>query len=96
MGLSSFTESTTKEDDKQKKKAEKHRLENDLIVLQSDQRKFEKKVEAIELELRTLQKNYTALGFQIKDKQEEVKKSQGNMQFLDEEVRVLKKKINNL
>lgn len=96
MALSAFTGTVSKDDEKEKKNADKRRFENDLIALQSDQKKSEKKVENLELDLRVLQKKYTAIGFEIKDKQEEMKKSQSDMQFLEEEVRVLKKKINNL
>lgn len=96
MSLAAFPASGDAKADDAKNKATKRRLENDLISLESERSKFLRKVESMELDLRVLQKKYTALGFEIKDKQEEVKKSQGNLQFLDEEVRVLKKKVANL
>lgn len=97
MTLSAFPGSASSDNSEdEKKKADKRRFENDLISMESDRSKFAQKVEAIELDLRTLQKNYNNLGFEIKDKQAEVKKHQGDLEFLDEEIRILKKKVNNL
>lgn len=96
MALASFKESSITSGDDAKKNADKRRFENDLISMEADESRFLKKVEAMELDLRILQKNYTALGFEIKDKHEEMQKSQSSLQFLEEEIRVLKKKINNL
>lgn len=96
MAIASFPAQSTKNEEDAKNKADKRRFENDLIAMESDRSKFLRKVESMDLELRVMQKNYTTLGFAIKDKQAEVKKSHDNVQFLDEEIHVLKKKINNL
>jgi peptidoglycan hydrolase CwlO-like protein len=97
MALASFpAQSSTNNEDEAKNKATKRRFENDLMAMQSDQSKFLRNVEALEVDLRVLRKNYTDIGFAIKDKQEEVKKSQSNLQFLEDEIHALKKKIANL
>lgn len=96
MAIASFPAQKTKNEDDAKQRAVKRRLENDLISMEADQSKHSRNVESLELDLRTLQKQYVALGFEILDKQEEVKKHQSELQFLDEEIRALKKKINNL
>ncbi len=98
MPLGFFPDPSTTDTDAEeaKKRADKHRFEDDLVVLESDRYRALKKVEDMELDLRTMQKNYTAMGFAIKDKQEEMKKQQSQMQFLDEEIHTLKKKIDNL
>ncbi|MDD5083332.1 MAG: hypothetical protein PHT88_00145 [Candidatus Moranbacteria bacterium] len=97
MSLSAFADPRSNNDeDEAKKTAARHRFENDLIAMQTDESKLLKKVEFAETDLRVMQKTYTDLGFAIKDKQEEVKKDQEKLRFLEEEIRIMKKKITNL
>jgi predicted nucleic acid-binding Zn-ribbon protein len=86
--------SSDRDEDASKKKAAQRRIEDELIVVQSDRSKINRRLEDAEIELRTLQKQYTQIGFSIKDKQTEVKKDRERAHFLDEEIRVLKKKLN--
>jgi peptidoglycan hydrolase CwlO-like protein len=95
MAFSGFSPQSVGQDDA-KNKADKRRFENDLMMMQGERSTAQKNIDAAELDIRVLQKKYTALGFEIKDKQAAVKTSQGKLQFLDEEIRILKKKIANL
>ncbi len=97
MALSSFPrESADVSGDDAKKKSDKHRFENDLVVMQSDWGKMSRQIEATDTDLRVMRKQYTTLGFVIKEKEDELKKNRSKMDFLEEEMRVLKKRINNL
>jgi peptidoglycan hydrolase CwlO-like protein len=79
-----------------KRKADRRRFENDLISMQADRTRLLRQAEAAVTDLRVLQKKYIEIGFEIKDKQAETKKSESNLIFLEEEIRVLKKKITSL
>lgn len=97
MALASFPrESADASGDDAKKKSDKHRFESDLVVMQSDWGKMSRQVDATDTDLRVMRKQYTTLGFAIKEKEEELKKNRSKMDFLEEEIRVLKKRINNL
>lgn len=90
----SFLQNTDGDD--RSKQAALRRFQGDLIALESDRVKLARKVEEVTLELRLDQKKWTTLGLEIKEKQEMMKKSQSRLDFLDEEIRSLKRKINNL
>lgn len=78
------------------KRAEKRRFEYDLIILESDRSKFDKKQEAEEKMLRVLKKQYDEKRFEIEEKEKEFKKNEERLRFMNEEIRALKKKINSL
>jgi peptidoglycan hydrolase CwlO-like protein len=96
MGYNTFSRLTSATESNAKKKADKRRFESDLLSMQSDYAHMVRLMESVELELRVLQKKYTQTGFDIKDKQEELQKSKSKMIFLNEEIRIIKKKISNL
>lgn len=84
------------QDDKHEKQAKLRRFQGELMSIESDRNRLSRKVEDTNLELRIAQKKWTELGFEIKEKQDMLKKSQSELQFLEEEIRVIKKKINML
>jgi chromosome segregation ATPase len=82
--------------DKKDKQAALRRLQSEMVILDSDRVKMERKTADLDLELRNLQRKWTAMGLEIKEKQELLKKTRQNLGFVTEEIRQLKKKINNL
>lgn len=82
--------------DNSEKQAKLRRFESELVVFESDRNKLARKTEETNLELRIAQKKWNDLGFEIKEKQDLLKKNQDKLQFLEEEIRILKKKINTL
>lgn len=96
MSLAFTGSQSGKSEDNAQRQAALRRLEGDLISLESDRSKLAKNVDAINLELRDMQKKWNQLGLDIKDRQKIVKKDEERLRFFEEEIRVLKKKMNNL
>lgn len=96
MALAFTGSQSGKSEENAQRQATLRRLEGDLISLESDRSKLAKNVDAINLELRDMQKKWNQLGLDIKDKQKFVKKDEERLRFFEEEIRVLKKKMNNV
>lgn len=78
------------------KKAQLRRLESDLLILQSDFRKNERKKIDIQIELKKIKHEKDILTSNIQTKEAEIKKIDSNQFVINEDIKALKKKINLL
>ncbi len=80
----------------QDKSAQRHRIQSDIIMLDSDLRRNEAKKAALEMELRRLKDQKSRLDLDILAKEEEIRKMAGEQTALEGEIRSLRKKLNVL
>lgn len=78
------------------KKAQLRRLQSDLLILESDLRRNERKKSEIQMMLKKLKHQRDLLIIEIKSKEDEIKKIDSNQFIINEDIKMLKKKINLL
>jgi len=80
----------------QDKRAQVHRIQADLAILDADYRKNERSLEDIKLKLKGDKHKRDELGVEIEEEEKESRKLEGEQMMLIAEIRKLRKKMNLL
>ncbi len=91
-----FTDSTGKSLTPDEKRAALRRVQADMAIYQSDVKGIERDLQAIDLAVRDLERKFRALDIEIKTRKQEKTKKERDLFEVNEQLRLLKKKINLL
>jgi chromosome segregation ATPase len=94
--MSSFSTENRADEEMRERRAALRRIESDLVILESDERKIAKRLDSEKEILRNMQKQLALLSVQIKEKQQLVEKLEREHEFKEEELKSLKRKRNAL
>lgn len=83
-------------DPAQDKKAQVHRIQADLAILDADSGKNERNIEDLKLRLKKDKHKRDELGVEIEEDEREIRKLEGEQMMVMAEIRKLRKKINLL
>lgn len=77
----------------EEKEKQRRRLESDQIMYTSDLNKLLRELNDAKVAIKTLERKRLELDTLLKDSHDSVKKKEGEIEYLQEELRVLKKRI---